>query len=151
MAVTRLNHVSITVADVDRSLAFWHDLLGLPLHGRGFSEAGHLEAIVGIGPVRLEWAELDLPGGQMIELFRYLEPPGADVRPAPNDAGATHVCLEVDDIEGLVERLQAAGAPLRSDGPVRIVDGDWVGWRDVYASDPDGVTVELSEPPRRLP
>jgi catechol 2,3-dioxygenase-like lactoylglutathione lyase family enzyme len=150
MAVTRLNHVSITVADLDRSLGFWHDLLGLPLRGRGISEAAHLEAIIGIGRVRLEWAELDLPGGQMIELFRYLEPSGGQVWPRANDAGSTHVCLEVDDIEGLVERMRAAGVPLRSDGPVRIADGDWAGWRDVYASDPDGVTVELSEPPRRV-
>ena len=117
MAVTRLNHVSITVADIDRSLGFWHDLLDLPLHGRGFSEAGHLEAIVGIGPARIEWAELDLPGGQMLELFRYLEPSGGQVRPAPNDAGATHVCLEVDDIEGLVERLKAAGRSAALGGP----------------------------------
>jgi catechol 2,3-dioxygenase-like lactoylglutathione lyase family enzyme len=151
MTVTRLNHVSITVADIDRSLGFWHELLGLPLRGRGFSEAEHLAAIIGIGPVRLEWAELDLPGGQMIELFRYLEPVGAQVRPRANDAGATHVCLEVDDIDDLVERLRAAGVPLRSDGAVRIADGDWAGWRDVYAADPDGVTVELSEPPRRQP
>jgi catechol 2,3-dioxygenase-like lactoylglutathione lyase family enzyme len=148
MTVTRLNHVSVSVADLDRSLVFWHDLLGLPLRGRGLSRAAHLEAIVGIGPVELEWAELDLPGGQMIELFRYLQPAGTAFQPRPNDTGATHLCLEVDDLDALAHRLQAAGVPLRSDAPVRIQTGDWAGWRDVYVTDPDGVTVELSEPPR---
>jgi catechol 2,3-dioxygenase-like lactoylglutathione lyase family enzyme len=149
MTVTRLNHVSITVADLDRSLVFWHDLLGLPLSGRGVSRAEHLEAIVGIGPVELEWAELDLPGGQMIELFRYRMPTGGTVHPLPNDAGTTHLCLEVDDIDALVQRLRAAGTHLRSSGPVLIEAGDWAGWRDVYATDPDGITVELSERPRK--
>ncbi len=149
MAVTRLNHVSIAVADMDRSLAFWHGLLELPLSGRGTSSAEHLEKIVGIGPVELEWAELELPGEQMLELFRYLEPEGGVVQPRPNDAGATHLCLEVDDIEELAGRMRAAGVPTRSDAPVLIAGGDWKGWRDIYVSDPDGVTVELSQPPRR--
>ena len=147
MGVTRLNHVSITVADLDRSLAFWHDLLGLSLRGRGVSQAAHLEAIIGLGPIRVEWAELELPGGQMLELFRYLEPSGGVLQPAPNDAGATHICLEVEDLDAMVARMRAAAVPMRSDAPVRIAAGDWAGWRDLYVSDPDGVTVELSAAP----
>jgi catechol 2,3-dioxygenase-like lactoylglutathione lyase family enzyme len=148
MTVRRLNHVSITVADMDRSLSFWRDLVGLELSGRGTIAAPHLDAIIGFDGLRLEWAELAIPGGGMLELFRYLEPVGDEVRSRACDPGSTHLCFEVDDLDGLVDRLRAAGVPMRSVQPVTIPSGDWAGWRDIYVGDPDGVTIELSAAPR---
>lgn len=147
--VTGLHHVAVTVGDMDRALAFWSDALGLELIGRGTVEHAHLDAIVGLAETIIEWAEVRVPGGAMIELFRYLRPRGEDDRPAPspNDRGATHVALLVDDLDGLLARLVAAGHPARSPAPVEIPTGDWSGWRDVYVQSPDGVIVELSEPP----
>lgn len=43
-----LDHVSISVADLDRSLAFYRDLLGLPVLGRGEESGGDIETITGI-------------------------------------------------------------------------------------------------------
>ena len=81
MSVRRLNHVSLTVADIDASLAFWHDVLGLAVLGRGVVEYDHLDRIIGVGHTRIEWAELAIPGGTILELFRYLEPEGHPIRP----------------------------------------------------------------------
>jgi catechol 2,3-dioxygenase-like lactoylglutathione lyase family enzyme len=150
VSVTGLNHVSVTVADMDRALAFWGDGLGLELIGRGTVEHAHLDAIVGLPDTVIEWAELRVPGGALIELFRYWRPRGEDDRPAPapNDRGATHVAFTVTDLDALLRRLVAAGHPARSAAPVEIPTGDWAGWRDVYVESPDGVIVELSEPPR---
>jgi catechol 2,3-dioxygenase-like lactoylglutathione lyase family enzyme len=148
VGVRRLNHVSITVADIDRSLAFWRDLIGLALDGRGTVAAPHLDEITGFPGLQLEWAELSIPGGGMLELFRYLSPVGDAVRSRTCDPGSTHTCFEVDELDELVGRLRAAGVPFRSAQPVLTPSGDWAGWRDIYVSDPDGVTVELSEAPR---
>jgi catechol 2,3-dioxygenase-like lactoylglutathione lyase family enzyme len=70
MAVRALNHASFTVSDIDRALAFWHELLGLELLGRGDACYPHLDEIIGVGTTRIEWAELAIPGGGFVELFR---------------------------------------------------------------------------------
>src|SRR5438132_1178352 len=137
MSVTRLNHVSISVADLDRSLGFWRDLIGLRLRGRGQAAGEHLDRIVGLSGVELEWAELDLPEDNMLELFRYRSPRGSPTRLRTCDPGATHLCLEVDDLDALVAKLRSAGVTLRSPEPVEIPGGDWARWRDLYVVDPD--------------
>jgi catechol 2,3-dioxygenase-like lactoylglutathione lyase family enzyme len=149
VTIVALNHVSVTVGDMDEALAFWGDGLGLELIGRGTVQHAHLDAIVGLPATVIEWAELRVPGGGLIELFRYHRPRGQDGRPplAPNDRGATHVAFTVADLDALLARLLVAGHPARSAGPVEIPTGDWSGWRDVYVESPDGVIVELSEPP----
>ena len=147
MSIQGLNHVSVTVADIETALAFWRDALGLELTGRGVAEHDHLDRITGLANARIEWAELAIPGGGVLELFRYLHPPGTAVHLAPNDPGATHIAFQVTDIDELDARVRRAGFTARSDGPIEIPSGDWRGWRDLYITSPDGVIVELSEAP----
>jgi glyoxylase I family protein len=147
MVILRQNHFSITTSNIERSLAFWRDLLELDVIGRGEIAATHLDTIIGLGSARLLWAELAVPGGGMLELFEYLAPLGAAIRPRTCDPGSVHVCFEVRDLDTLVDRLRAADVPMRSTEPVTIPTGDWKGWRDIYVEDPDGVTIELSERP----
>ena len=151
MSVRRLNHVSLTVADIDASLAFWRDALGLAVLGRGVVEYDHLDRIIGVGHTRIEWAELAIPGGAVLELFRYLEPEGHSVRPAPSDPGSTHICLEVDGLDLIVAQIHQSGYTTRSAQPVEIPFGDWKGFRDIYVTDPDGAIVELTEAPATQP
>jgi catechol 2,3-dioxygenase-like lactoylglutathione lyase family enzyme len=146
--VRAVSHVGLTVADLDRSLAFWRDQLGLRERGRGVVEWKHLDRIVGLAGTEIEWAELELPEGTFIELFCYRKPPGSPLPPgAINQPGRTHVCLEVEGIDALLGRLRAAGYPSQSPEPVQIPRGDYRGYKCAYVLDPDGVTVELSEPP----
>lgn len=147
MPITAFNHGGVTVADLDASLAFWCDLLELELLGRGEVAYPHLDEIIGLGPVRLRWAELAIPGGGMLELFEYVEPQGTRLAQRTCDPGAAHLCFEVQGIDAIVERCRAAGVTTRSDRAVRIVSGDWIDWRCLYMVDPDGFTVELVERP----
>ncbi len=141
--VNAIDHVSVTSADIDRSLAFYRDLLGLSLRARGDDLGPDELAITGVQDASARWADLELANGQVIELIQYLTPPGTPTRPDPNDPGATHISLRVGDIEATYARLHDAGVPVRSE-PVTISEpGAWEGVRCFYASDPDGVTVEL--------
>jgi diaminopimelate decarboxylase len=138
-AVTGLDHVSVACADVDRSLAFYHGLLGLELRDRGTGSAGAVGEITGAGDAQVEWADLALPDGRVLELLRLPGDP-----PAP---GSGHFALGVAQAETIHRRLREAGVPLRSE-PVVIDDaGDWQGVRCFYAEDPDGTVVELIERP----
>jgi catechol 2,3-dioxygenase-like lactoylglutathione lyase family enzyme len=135
--VRGLDHVSVACSDLDRSLAFYRDLLGLALRDRGAGWAGAVGEILGTGDAQVEWADLALPDGRVLELLRL---PGG-----PPSAGSGHFALGVVEAETIHRRLREAGVPLRSE-PVTIDDeGDWQGARCFYAEDPDGTVVELIE------
>lgn len=129
------------------ALGFWRDLLGLKLLGQGVVEYDYLDQIVGLRGARIEWAELALPGGGLVELFRYLNPAGRPLGGGVNDPGKTHLCLEVEDLDGLLANLHAAGTRSAHPAPVEIPRGNWRGFRCVYVFAPDDVVVELVERP----
>lgn len=143
MTAIHLDHVSVTCADLERSISFYRGVLGLAFLGRGESSGEDMNQITGFPDVRVLWAELDLGGGQLLELLQYTSPVGGAVRQQTNEAGSGHIGLAVDDIDALYRRLLNAGATVRSE-PVSISEsGDWNGVRSMYALDPDGVTIEL--------
>lgn len=143
--VEGLDHVAISSGDLDRSLHFYRDLLGLRIRDRGEASNGEIADITGFADTRVRWADLHLPNQQILELLQYLSPAGTAVTTADNDPGATHISLRVDDIDAAYDRLVRGGVPVRS-APVALEEsGDWNGARCFYATDPDGVTVELIE------
>jgi catechol 2,3-dioxygenase-like lactoylglutathione lyase family enzyme len=141
-----LDHVSVTSGDLDRSLAFYGDLLGLELRARGEAEGSSEFEITGIPDASVRWADLQLPHGQVLELIEYVDPPGTPSRPQTNDPGATHISLRVADIDATYERLRHANVSVRSEPVKMTAPGAWNGARAFYAADPDGVTVELIQP-----
>jgi catechol 2,3-dioxygenase-like lactoylglutathione lyase family enzyme len=82
---------------------------------------------------------------QRIELFEYVEPPSRGDAGEPRDVGITHVCLRVDDVDGLYGRMCEAGASPLSP-PVLVDTGANAGGRGVYLRDPDGIIIELFQP-----
>jgi catechol 2,3-dioxygenase-like lactoylglutathione lyase family enzyme len=140
----RLDHAGITVGDLDRSLRFYHELLGLPVRSRGEDRGAHIAAITGLDGARVRFADLDAGGGRLVELLQYVTPGAAPAPAEPNAPGTGHVAIQVADVVAAAERLRAAGVAIRSRGPVAIEDdGDWAGVTCLYATDPDGFTVEL--------
>jgi diaminopimelate decarboxylase len=150
--VVGVDHVSVTCADLDRSVRFYGEVLGLPLRGRGRSDGPGLSALIGLEGVALEWAELHLGHGRILELLRYVTPEGTPVAQRPCDPGSGHVAFEVEALDAIDARLRSAGIAPRSRAPITIEEpGDWFGCRCLYVADPDGFTIELLErPPVRV-
>jgi len=140
-----LDHVSVTCADLDRSLGFYVDLLGLELRDRGEAAGGSFE-ITGLRNPSVRWADLLLDRGQVLELIEYQSPRGPAHRAEPNDPGATHLALRVDDASAVHACLTEAGVVTRSAPTIIDEPGPWHGARAFYAVDPDGVILELIEP-----
>jgi predicted enzyme related to lactoylglutathione lyase len=82
--VRRLNVVYLYVSEIERSVGFYRDLLGIPLEGDD------------------DWQEASL-GGTRFALHRTHEGVGEP------SSGTVHVNLEVADLDAATERLRAAG------------------------------------------
>jgi catechol 2,3-dioxygenase-like lactoylglutathione lyase family enzyme len=150
-ALRTIHHTGFTVADLARSLGFYRDLLGLETVAEQEKEGGYLGAIVGHPDARVRMAHLRVPGdGHVVELFEYLAPAGHRPGPFdPADVGTSHLCFVVDDLPTLYERLRAAGVDSFFSPPVEVDTGINRGGWALYLRDPDGIPVELFQPPRR--
>ena len=143
-----LHHTGLTVSDLERSLHFWRDAMGMEVLFQQEKAGGYLEAIVGEPGAHVLMAHLAFGGeGPRIELFQYLAPGGGRHFSRPADQGFAHVCVACDDLGEWLERLIAAGGTPFS-VPVEIDTGVNRGGRGVYLRDPDGHVVELFERPQ---
>jgi catechol 2,3-dioxygenase-like lactoylglutathione lyase family enzyme len=149
--VVGAHHTSFTVADLDRSLAFFRDRLGLEVVFRREVHDDYFGRIVGLPGCRVRAALLRIPGSaHHVELFEYLTPRGRACTPQPCDPGSAHLSLLVDDLPAFCEGLRAEGVALVG-APVVIDAGPNAGGWGVYLRDPNGVLIELFQPPRRTP
>jgi Lactoylglutathione lyase and related lyases len=141
-----LHHVGITVADLDASIRFYHDILGLEFANEPspWFDGEELSRGVGVPGAALRQVSL-MVGDTTLELLEYRSPPSETEGPLrSNDRGASHVAFAVDDIEATKAELEAKGIEFY--GRVNVVDeGVLAGWRWVYFEDPDGYPLELVE------
>lgn len=145
--IVAVNHFSLTVEDLDRSLAFWRDTLGLEQMDFSMTTEGDfVESIVGLPGTFMESVFVRAPG-IVIEIIKYVQPEGTPIRPRTCDPGCTHIAFECEGLEGLFERVRANGYTTRADRVITVPEGDWKGTKTFYCVDPDGVTVELLENP----
>ena len=144
MTVTGLHHASLTVADLDRSLRFYRDLLGVPVREQVDAAAETFSAVSGEAAAQVRIADLDLGDGRVLELIER-----GDGKARPEDAAGHHIAFQVDDIVATYRRLVKAGVKARSKpqslGPE--AGRHWAGCIVVYMTDPDGATVELVQVP----
>ena len=145
--ISSIRHAGIVVRDLDTSLEFYSGMLGLELYRRHTEAPGvFIDRLVGINNVTLEWAKVIIPSGGLIELLQYHSHPDPEVCKDPefypsNKLGCSHVCLTVDDLSELYDRLVKNGYTCNSE-PLLSPDGKV---KILYCHDPDGVILELIE------
>jgi catechol 2,3-dioxygenase-like lactoylglutathione lyase family enzyme len=130
---TGVHHVDLVVSDIDRSLAFYRELLA-----------------------PLGWHGVSTTPGERDETIHYLYGPGSSIglrqAPAPEAGlpvdryriGLHHLCLEVEEprqLEEAASRLRELGARI-TDGPREFPEYR-PGYHAVFFEDPDGIKLEL--------
>jgi len=142
-----LDHVGFSVSSLDRSIPFYTALLGEEPLLRKRWDVEYVGEILGYPGNVLDGAFWRLPGGTILELLEYVEPPPGRVDMETNNFGNAHLCLVTDDMDADFERLRPVGAEFRSEAPVEIPWGPYRGGKACYLRDLDGITIELIELP----
>ena len=146
-----IHHLGMTVADIERSIEFYRDTLGMTLVGRRpCVEEGYVAKQTGYEGVKLSVASFrvqpDSPNS--LEIVQYLNHAGEPMDTATNRPGSSHLCLVVDDLEAAYQDLKAKGVRFKSD-PVEITAGPNKGGRVIYFLEPDDYVLEMFEPARK--
>jgi len=140
------DHTGITVLNLERSLAFWQNVLGFEFSHRAHQTSEMASQITGVAGAEIKLAVVKAPGGHKIELLEYLAPPdrkqGVDLRPC--DVGSVHVALTVDNLDAVLSKIAASGWKAAGK-PQTLRSGPNAGKRVVYVRDPDGTTIEFMQ------
>ena len=130
--ITRIHHVAVVVDDLDKSLTFWRDALGIQMHELRDVPAEQSQ----VAFLPLEGAEVELvrPTTGDSGLAKYL---------AKRGPGMHHVCLEVDDIAAMLVQLKSKKVRLINEEPRLAADGRKYAF--VHPESTGGVLVELYE------
>ncbi len=140
------DHTGFTVANIERSLAFWRDALGFKLSHRAHHTGDLASKVTGVPGAEILIAVLQAPGHR-IELLEYLAPAERKhFQQRPCDVGSAHIALLVDNLDAVVSRIVAVGGVAAGESQT-LISGPNAGRRVVYVRAPDGTTIELMQPP----
>lgn len=140
--VRRLDHIGITVADLDTVTTFFVGL-GLEVEGTGSVEGEFVETVCGIPGAHCRIVMLNLPGGgSRLELSSFVTPDHTPGSPAAmaNELGLRNVSFEVGDLQATLDALAVDGYGLV--GGVGEYEGSV---RMAYVRGPEGIIVSLFE------
>lgn len=144
-----IDHSAVVVWDTDRSLAFYHVLLGLGVGGTSVNAGAEQERLNNVAGAELRITSLRAPAGPGIEFLDYRSPRTGRPYPEdarPNDLLHWHTRVAVDDVDRALAGIEAAGGRTVSGGIVSL-DPAVTGYRRAaLVRDPDGHALELVEP-----
>jgi len=128
--IKAINHVAVVVEDMEKSLAFWRDALGIELHE--LRDVPAEKSQVAFLPLAGAEVELVMPTTEDSGIAKYL---------AKRGQGMHHLCLEVDDIEGMMAQLRSKDIRLINEEPRTAADGKKYAF--IHPESTGGVLVEL--------
>jgi methylmalonyl-CoA/ethylmalonyl-CoA epimerase len=129
--VKKINHVAIVVEDIESARTFWEDALGIKMD--------HVEDV----PAQKAKVGFFAVGEGEIELVQPTDPESGTAKFLNERGGGMHhLCLEVDDIEGMLTRLAEKGVRLINEKPLEL-EGRKMAF--IHPKSANGVLVELYE------
>ncbi len=139
--ITGMNHTGFVVRDLDASVKFYRDVLGLEIVRTMDREGAPISQVIGYENTHLKGAILSTGDSHSLELIQYLNPSPTE-RPTEerNALGASHLAFNVDNMEETFERLVSNGAR-KLNPPATMQPGR----KACYMQDPDGNWIELIE------
>ena len=129
-SIKAINHVAVVVDNMEKSLTFWRDALGIDLHE--LRDVPAEKSQVAFLPLAGAEVELVMPTSDDSGIAKYL---------AKRGPGMHHICLEVDDILGMLAQLRSKNIRLINEEPRTAADGKR--YIFIHPESTGGVLVEL--------
>ena len=140
-----LNHVGLTVTDLDASVAFYTEVAGMEFLRRGFKTGGEwFDTLTHNDGAVIDAAHVGFDSFSL-QLVQYHQGEGGRSQTGHNRIGNMHLCIDVDDVDGKHAEITGLGAH----SPTAIVDVAGGPARSFYIEDPDGIPVEFLHRPAR--
>ena len=138
------HHTGFVVRDLERSVAFYTEVMGLETLMQLEIDGEFAERVVGFGDAHLKVALLNMGDGHNLELVQYIYPPSAEGQINRNDLGASHLAFFVENIEEYYATMSQKGLRFIGPPPSLTQDGKVV-IKAIYAQDPDNNWLEFVE------
>lgn len=148
--IGQIYHVGLTVTDMEQSLKFYRDILGLRMRGEIWMEGKETDAMFQKSDCKARVVYLN--GSEEIsappvELIQFV---GTDVEKTPGDLFRTSIselCFYTEDAQKVYEHLQTHGVECLSAPQEFDFRRDGMGMsKAFYLKDPDGIILEIMEP-----
>lgn len=146
--VKYIQHVGLTVSNLDEALRFFRDLLGLEVTEPRETSGERPETLLGFKDASLRLALVKIPDGNTIEVIEYFNPRGTKQDLRTCNPGVPHISLVVDDIEKMYEELSAKGVKFVNPPYWKGTSVAGAGWGVCFLRGPDGISFELMQPPK---
>jgi len=141
--VKAIRHFGIVVSDMERSLQFYRDLLGLKVEKTAEESGEYIDNMLSLPNVRVTTVKLSAESGStLVELLNFKS--YSQKRPGKRQVyslGPSHIAFTVDDLDALYRRLSQAG--IYFNAPPQLSPDDYA--KVTFCHDPDGNLVELVE------
>ncbi len=138
-------HIGLTVIDLERSVAFYKDVLKLDYVGEMTMQGRETDLLFADDNLTVRVAYLKTKqGGPEVELIQFVNKEIAQDRASLFKTSISELCFEVDDIDKWFAHLQAHGVEILS--KPQLFDSTNYGFgksKAIYFKDPDGIILEL--------
>ena len=142
--LTSFFHTGFVVRDLENSVGFYTDALGLEVIGRYERHGPFAQQLLGFPDAYLKVAFLSMGNGHALELIQYVVPPSVENQLPKNAIGASHLAFYVEGIEQLYHDLGQKGMKFNNP-PATLTENDRPMRKALYAQDPDGNWLEFVE------
>jgi len=139
--IINIRHTGIVVSDLELSIHFYTNVLGLTITSRMIESNWFIESILGLDNTNVTTVKMSAVDGQKIELLHFHSHSGRPNEVRLFDRGITHFAITVVNIEAEYSRLVKLGVRFISP-PQRSPDGNA---KVAFCQDPDGVYIEIVE------
>lgn len=136
-----IRHTGIVVSDLERSLHFYRDLLGLKIQKEMDESGKYIDNISALKNVAVKTIKMSADDSSLIELLYYESHPRKPINRDICDIGYSHVSFTVENLDDEYRRLKEKG--IRFNSPPQYSPDDYA--KVAFCRDPDGNFIELVE------
>ena len=138
-------HTGFVVEDLEKSVAFYADVLGMRIATRMERQGETINQILGFPNAHVKGAFLDKEEGHQLELLQYISPTGGRANFERNDLGASHLAFFVEDLDRFYEETSQRGLTYFNPPTALRDEAGKVVRKIAYSQDPDGNWLEFIE------